>query len=302
MRIGFIGLGNMGEPMARNVQQAGYDLIVHDLNKERADFLLANGAEWAKTVADCAAGCDVLLTSLPGPPQTETVMAGERGALAHLKPGSIWLDMTTNRPGLVQRLAKEAPPGVQVVDAPVTGAVDGARQGRLYIFVGGEAATVAQVSPILEAMGSYIHCGPLGTGNIVKLITNQLWFIHACAIGEGLVLGVKAGVEPLTLWEALKNSVGDSFVCRHDVPSIFAGHYDPSFTLDLCVKDLGLIHELAEEVEVPIELSSLAQDIFKRSREKYGGDQAELLVVKQLEEQAGVSLSVPGDWIPHWKK
>jgi len=302
MKIGFIGLGNMGGPMALNVQKAGYDLIVHDLDKGQAEEHLAKGAIWADSAAECAAACEILITSLPGPPQSEAVMAGPEGALAHLRSGAIWLDMTTNRLELVQRLAKEAPAGVRVVDAPVTSAVDGARRGELYSFVGGEQADVEKVGPVLETMGSFIHCGALGTGNIVKLVTNQLWFIHACAIGEGLVLGVKAGIEPLTLWEAIKNSVGDSFVAHHDVPSIFAGHYDPSFSLDLCAKDLGLIQKLAQTVDVPLELTSLAQTIFERSREQYGGDQGEMHVVKQLEERAGVSLNVPGEWVPHWEK
>ena len=136
---------------------------------------------------------------------------------------SLWVDLTTNRNTLVHELAAEAPAGVTVCDSPVTGAVDGARHGRLTLFIGGGTNDVARARPILEHLGAVIHCGERGTGNAVKLVTNQLWFIHAAALGEGFALGMANGVELGTLWEAIKNSVGDSFVARHDAPSIFAG-------------------------------------------------------------------------------
>ena len=162
-------------------------------------------------------------------------------ALQNLKHGAIWVDLTTNRKELVLELSKQAPTGVSVLDSPVTGAVDGARNGKLTLFVGGDKQSLDRVKPILENLGLVIYCGPLGTGNVVKLVTNQLWFIAAAAIGEGFATGIANGVELGTLWGAIKESVGDSFVARHDAPSIFAGHYDPSFSLELCLKDLGLI-------------------------------------------------------------
>ena len=173
------------------------------------------------------------------------LLAAGAGALAALRPGSCWVDRTTNRRELVQRLADSAPTDVTVADSPLTGAVDGARNGRLTLFVGGDSVTGARGTPILEHLGRVIACGPLGTGNVVKLVTNQLWFIAAAAIGEGFAIGLDNGVELSVLWDAITDSVADSFVARHDAPSIFAGHYDPSFTLDLCIKDLGLIGELS---------------------------------------------------------
>jgi 3-hydroxyisobutyrate dehydrogenase-like beta-hydroxyacid dehydrogenase len=157
------------------------------------------------------------------------------------------------------------------------------------------------VLPVLQTISAKaIHGGPLGAGNVIKLVTNQLWFVHAATIGEGLLLGKKAGLDLLTLWEAIKSSVGTSFVAEHDVPSIFAGHYDPSFTLDLCVKDLGLIIDLSRAVGVPVPMTEQAQARFQRAHETYGGKAAELHVARLLEDAAGTDLRAAGDWRPHW--
>jgi 3-hydroxyisobutyrate dehydrogenase len=219
-----------------------------------------------------------------------------------MQPGAIWVDMTTNDRDLVLELGQQAAAkGVSVLDAPVTGAIDAARLGKLTIFVGGPEAAIEKLRPYFEVLGRIIVCGPLGTGNVVKLVTNQIWFINAAAIGEGLVLGKKAGVDLLVLWDALKNSVGDTFVCRHDVPSIFAGHYDPSFTLDLCSKDLGLIASLGEKTGTEMDMTLVAQEKFERARAAFGGDQAELLVCKLVEDASGVDLRAEGDWPKHWE-
>jgi 3-hydroxyisobutyrate dehydrogenase-like beta-hydroxyacid dehydrogenase len=223
------------------------------------------------------------------------------GLIAALAPGSIWVDMTTNDRDLVRELADRATAReIGVLDAPVTGAVDGARRGALTIFVGGSRQVIERARPLLEVMGEVIVCGDLGTGNAVKLVTNQLWFINAAAIGEGLVLGKQAGVDLMVLWDAIKRSVGDTFVARHDVPSIFAGHYDPSFTLALCCKDLGLIEALSQATQTEIPMTSKARERFEAARETFGGDQAELLVCRLIEDAAGVDLRVEGDWPRHW--
>jgi 3-hydroxyisobutyrate dehydrogenase-like beta-hydroxyacid dehydrogenase len=241
----------------------------------------------------------VLFTSLPGPRQAAAAMPG---LIDVLRPGATWVDMTTNDRGLVLELAQRAEARqVSVLDAPVTGAIDGARRGTLTIFVGGSGPVLEQVRPYLELLGRIIVCGPLGNGTVVKLVTNQIWFINAAAIGEALVLGKKAGVELTVLWGALKSSVGDTFVARHDVPSIFAGHYDPSFTLDLCCKDLGLIVALSEATQTQAPMTARAKDRFEAARKAFGGDQAELLVCKLIEDASGVDLRVQGDWPKHWE-
>lgn len=299
MRIGFIGLGNMGGPMCLQLVDAGYDVIAYDIIDEALDVVADAGATRAASGAECAAA-DVLLTSLPHPRHVEAVMAD--GVLDALQPGSIWVDLTTNDRELVIELADRAPDGVAVCDSPVTGAVDGARNGELTLFIGGDEAHRATVTPILEHLGTVIQCGPLGTGNVVKLVTNQLWFIHAAAIGEGFALGMANGVELGTLWHAIKESVGDSFVARHDAPSIFAGHYDPSFTLDLCLKDLGLISTLSESVSADLAMTKQAHEVFERAGERYGRDVGELHVAKQIEDDAGLSMRLDGEWVPPWER
>ena len=299
--IGFVGLGNMGGPMCRRLVAAGHRVVAFDLVPEALASAVDAGAHAASSAAECAASAEVFLTSLPRPDHVTAVMR-DGGALAALRGGSVWVDLSTNRNELVAELAAAAPNGVTVVDSPVTGAVDGARNGRLTLFVGGDDATVARVTPILSNLGLVIHCGGLGTGNVVKLVTNQLWFIAAAALGEGFAIGVGNGVELGTLWRAITESVGDSFVARHDAPSIFAGHYDPSFSLDLCRKDLGLINELARNVDAALPMTAAATDAFATAIERYGPQAAELHVAKRIEDDARLSFRLDGDWTPPWEQ
>jgi 3-hydroxyisobutyrate dehydrogenase/2-hydroxy-3-oxopropionate reductase len=299
--VGFVGLGNMGGPMCRRLLAAGHHVHAFDLSSAALAEAVAAGAMASASAAQCAATADVFLTSLPRPDHVARVLRDD-GALTALRPGSVWVDLTTNRKELIAELAAEAPAGVAVVDCPVTGAVDGARNGRLTLFAGGDDRTVARVRPLLEHLGEVVHCGPLGTGNVVKLVTNQLWFIAAAALGEGFALGVAHGVDLGTLWHALQHSVGDSFVVRHDAPSVFAGHYDPSFTLDLCRKDLGLIHELARVVRADLPVTAAATAAFDIAIDRYGPTAAELHVVKRIEDDAGLSFRLDGDWTPPWEQ
>ncbi|MDX1612941.1 MAG: NAD(P)-dependent oxidoreductase [Candidatus Promineifilaceae bacterium] len=296
MKVGFVGLGNMGRPMAASLLRAGFELTVHDLRRDAAADLLAAGATWASSPRELAARCETVISSLPGPAQVAAVARGERGLLAGLEMDSTWIEMSTSSATLIRELAGEAGErGAYVLDAPVTGAVDGAEAGTLIIFVGGAAGTVDRQRPVLEAMGSRVfHAGPLGAGLAAKLLTNLLWFINAVAIGEAMVLGAKAGIELTNLWEIIKSSAGNSWVAEHDVPSIFRGDYDPTFTLALCTKDLALIHQLGRELGVPLELGGLAEQIFRRAEVQYGRDQGEMHVVKVLEDITGTRLQVDG--------
>lgn len=300
--IGFVGLGNMGGPMCRRLLGAGYHVIAYDLSAAALDAAVGAGAIAGVDAPDCASRADLFFTSLPRPDHVEAVMSGPTGALQALRSGSVWVDLTTNRKELIERLASEAPDGVRVVDAPVTGAVDGARNGKLTLFAGGDDDVVARASEVLRHLGLVIPCGSLGSGNVVKLVTNQLWFIAAAALGEGLAVGMANGVELGTLWHAIKESVGDSFVVRHDAPSIFAGHYDPSFSLDLCRKDLGLIGELAANVSSQLLMTEAATAAFGRAIDRYGADAAELHVAKYIEDDAGLSMRLEGDWVPPWEQ
>ncbi|MBL8057463.1 MAG: NAD(P)-dependent oxidoreductase [Anaerolineales bacterium] len=299
MRIGYIGLGNMGGPMAINLARAGCDLTVYDLDPDKIARVAAAGAQAGADGPAVAAQSDLLFTSFPEP---RHVAAAVPALIDALPAGAVWVDLTTDDRDLVLRLADQAAArGVSVLEAPVTGAVDGARLGRLTFFVGGEPAVIERVRPYFQIMGKVVVCGALGTGNVVKLITNQIWFINAAAVGEGLVLGKKAGVDLLVLWEALKNSVGDTWVVRHDVPSIFAGHYDPSFTLDLCCKDLRLLKQLSEQTGTQMDLTLAARDKFEAARTTFGGGAAELLVCKLVEDASGTDLRVAGQWTKPWE-
>jgi len=301
-KIGFLGLGNMGGPMCRQLVRSGYDVVAFDINPDALAGAVEFGAIAADTAVACAAGVDIFLTSLPRPDHVAAVMGGTEGVLASMTPGSLWIDLTTNNKELVLELAAGAPDGVRVVDSPVTGAVDGARNAALTLFVGGEPESVAVAVTVLGNLGLVIECGPLGTGNVVKLVTNQLWFIAAAAIGEGFAVGMANGVEVGTLWHAMKESVGDSFVVRHDVPSILAGHYDPSFSLDLCLKDLGLLESLGRNVAAELPMTTAAHGAFVDAAERYGTDVGELHVAKRIEDDAGLLMRLEGDWVPHWEK
>lgn len=287
--------------MAGRLAAAGYDVIAYDLNPEAIQRAVDAGCTAAASAAECAEGVDMLMTSLPRPDHVQSVMI-DGGVLAKLEAGSMWVDLTTNRKELVAEIAAQAPDGVTVVDCPVTGAVDGARNGKLTLFAGGADADLDRLVPVLEHLGRPIRCGALGTGNVTKLVTNQLWFIHAASLGEGFALGMANGVELDVLWDAIKDSVGDSFVARHDAPSIFAQHYDPSFTLGLCMKDLGLTMELANNVGTDLPMTEQAQATFARATERYGEDVGELHVAKRIEDDAQLSFELDGDWVPHWEK
>lgn len=301
LTLGFVGLGTMGAPMCARLAGAGYTVYAHDLDVTRVGAAVSAGAVEAGSAKAAAEKADLLLTSLPRPDHVAALMR-EGGVLAALRPGATWVDLTTNRLGLVRALADEAPDGVTVADSPVTGAVDGARNGRLTLFLGGAPEVVDRVRPVLAHLGRVITCGSLGTGNVVKLVTNQLWFVHSAALGEGFAVGMRHGVELSVLWDAIKDSVGDSFVARHDAPSIFAGHYDPSFTLDLCLKDLGLTDELAESVEADLPLTAAAHQAFATAADRYGFDAAELHVARRIEDDAGLEFRLAGDWTPPWEQ
>ena len=158
---------------------------------------------------------------------------------------------------------------------------------------------VAAARDVLGCLGTVIECGPLGTGNVVKLVTNQLWFVTAAALGEGFAVGVANGVDLRTLWDAILNSVGDSFVARHDAPSIFAGHHDPSFPLSLCLKDLGLLAFLESSVGADLPMTAAARRAFEQAAERYGTGAGELCVARRIADDAGVSMRLDGDWVPH---
>lgn len=299
-RLFFVGVGNMGNPMAANLIRAGYSVCVFDKSAEKADNLIRLGARGVASLAEGASQCDVVMTSLPGPPQVREVMLGEQGLMALLPSGATIIDTTTSAADLARELADTAQQrGIDYLEAPITNAIDAAAEGRLSIFVGGDLPCFEKHKPILDVLGNKVfHVGAHGNGATIKLLTNLLWFVSAAAIGEGLMLGAKAGVPLETVWEAIKSSAGNSWVAEHDVPSIFAGHYDPSFSLALCCKDLGLVNEIARSQGYELTMGKFAESLFREAMEKYGESAAELHVVKLLEERAGLLLRPPHGQIP----
>ncbi|MCX7057624.1 MAG: NAD(P)-dependent oxidoreductase [Proteobacteria bacterium] len=301
MRVGFIGLGTMGGNAAMNVLRAGFPLVVHDLRHPAADRLLAEGAEWAVHPADVLSRVDVVVSMVFGPAEVEQVVRGPNGFLSAQCSGKCWVDMTTSSPKVMRRLAenfREA--GGRPIDAPVTGSVDAAIRGDMPLFVGGEDDDVRVVRPVLEAMGTIRRVGSYGNGYVAKLVNNLLWKVHAAAIGEAMVAAKLAGLPPNVWWEAMKGGAAGSFVMQHDVPSIFAGHYDPSFPLALCLKDLALIEELLEDTGTRHEMAKATHARFAEAMQRYGRDAGEMTVCRLIEEDAGVDLRVSGPWVAPW--
>ena len=302
MIVGFIGLGTMGRNAALNVRRAGYDMVVYDVRPEALAPLLEVGAAAGKSPADVLDRCDVVVTMVFGPKEVEQVVRGPSGFLSTRCQGKKWIDMTTSSPKLMRALAAEfSAKGGGPVDAPVTGSVDAAIRGDMPMFVGGEDADVEAVLPIIEAMGELRRVGQYGNGYVAKLVNNQLWKIHAAAIGEAMVTAKLAGLDPKLWWDVMKGGAADSFVMQHDVPSIFAGHYDPSFPIALCLKDLSLIQELMDEVGTRNELTKATHDRFKEAGARYGTGAGEMTVCKVIEDDAGIDLRVAGDWVKPWE-
>jgi 3-hydroxyisobutyrate dehydrogenase len=296
--VGFIGLGRMGSPMATNLRRAGFEVVVFDVRAQATEPLVAAGARVAESAAGLAAEVDVLVTVLPGPPQIGAVMLGPSGAFQALRAGAVWVDMSTSTPAVGRAAAADAAArGLGVVDAPVAGGVEGAIAGTLQVFVGGNDRDVARIRPVLEAMGDperIVHVGLRGAGYAVKLCLNLLWFMHAAASAEVLVLGAKAGVEVGLLRRALVSGPAGSVLLERDIDGVFEGDYDESFTLDLVTNDLGLAIDLGRELGVPMELGALVEQLHRRARAVYGDRAGELSAVRLVEDAAGIKLRLGG--------
>lgn len=287
--VGFIGLGNMGSGMSRNLQAAGYPLVVRDLRRESAAELLAGGAEWGDTAAEVAQRSDLVITMLPTPRHVEAVLGGAHGILAGIADGGTWIDMSTSVPEPAEAVRRDhAGLGLHVLDAPVSGMAAGAASGMLQIFVGGDADDVARVRPVFEAMGDperILHVGGHGAGYAVKLMINQLWFSHLVATAEVLAIGARAGVDLGILRASLIASPANSNFIEKDVLSILEhGDYDEGFAIGLACKDLGLSIDLARSVGVPVELSAVVEQVFRRARAEYGDRAGEMTPFKLYED------------------
>lgn len=297
MKIGFIGLGTMGRHMASNLMKAGHQLVVHDVRREAAALHREAGAGWAETPREVAAATEVVFTSLPGPPEVEAVALGERGLLAGLAAGAVYFDLTTNAPALVRRIhAAFQTRGIQMLDAPVSGGPRGAETRRLALWVGGDEGVFERYRPVLEAIGDRpCYVGPIGAGSIAKLVHNCAGYVIQTALAEVFTLGVKAGVDPLALWKAVRQGAGGRRRTFDGLADQFLpGRFEPAaFALRLAHKDVTLATDLGREHDVPMRLAGLALEELTEALDRGWGERDSRVAMLLQEERAGVEIRVP---------
>jgi 3-hydroxyisobutyrate dehydrogenase-like beta-hydroxyacid dehydrogenase len=296
MQIGFIGLGTMGASMAANLQKAGYRLVVHDVRREAAAPHEAAGAIWAAAPRHVAESAEVVFTSLPGPPEVEAVALAPDGLLAAARPGNAYFDLSTNSPTLVRRIhAAFAERGAHMLDAPVSGGPRGAKTGKLALWVGGERAVFDQHKSLLDAMGDQArYIGPIGAGTVAKLVHNCAGYAIQAVLAEVFSLGVKGGVEPLALFEAVRQgAVGRRRTFDALVDQFLPGIYDPpAFALRLAHKDVALATALGRELGVPMRLANLAlEEMTEAMNRGWSGRDSRVAMLLQ-QERAGVDIKV----------
>ncbi len=292
MRIGFIGLGNVGAKLSGSLVRSGHDVTVRDLDPEVAEPLLVAGASWGESAADMARDNDLVITCLPSPVVSAAVLEGADGVLAGLTPDTIWLEMSTTDEDEVTRLgALVEAAGGHAVDCPVSGGCHKASTGNIAIFAGCERETFERILPVLSLMGrEIVHTGRLGSASVLKVITNYLAGVQLISTGEAFMVAKKSGLDLNVAYEAIRVSSGNSFVHETEGQLILNGSYNINFTLDHEVKDLALFDELGARLDVPLELSPVAVDIMRDGLERFGPRAWSSTVVKRLEDDCGEDL------------
>ena len=294
MRIGFIGVGNIGRGMAEHLLRAGHDLVVHDLREEAVNALRASGARAGGSSRAVAEECEVVVTCLPGPPEMEHVVLGPGGLLEGLRPGALYVDHTTNSPALVRRVhATLAARGVAMVDAPVSGGMEGARTRDLLVMAGGDRAAFERARPVLETMAKRVlYAGAIGSGSVCKLMHNCASFTLDLVMAECWTVGVKAGVTPDTIVDAFRNAaLGHMMSLKVRLPATYLqGDFAPRFSLNLARKDLGLALELARASEVPMRFGALCEQEMIEALARGWGERDSSIAMTLQEERAGVQV------------
>ena len=299
MKVGFVGLGMMGKFMAANLQENGFDLVVHDLNKAVAQPHIAAGAAWADSPKALGEAVDVVFSSLPGPPEVEAVALGENGLLAGMSKDGAYFDLSTNSPTVVRRIhAVFAEKGVHMLDAPVSGGPHGAESGKLALWIGGPEDVYKKHKTVLDAIGDRAnYIGDIGAGSVAKLVHNCSGYAMQCALAEVFTLGVKAGVEPLALWEAVRQGAqGRRRTYDGLINQFLPGEYDPAdFALRLAHKDVSLATALGREIGVPMRMANLAlEEMTEAMNRGWGNRDSRSPMILQL-ERAGVEIAVDKD-------
>ncbi|MGE5679206.1 MAG: 2-hydroxy-3-oxopropionate reductase [Pseudomonadota bacterium] len=292
MKIGFIGLGIMGKPMAKNLIKAGYSLVVYDLDKSKCADLVSAGAEEGFSPRDIAARTDIVITMLQNSPNVKEAVLGENGILEGAKEGTIIIDASSIAPLASKEVAAEAAKrGVEMLDAPVSGGEPKAIDGTLSFMVGGKKEVFDQCFEILSKMGaSVVHCGEIGAGNVTKLANQIIVALNIAAMSEALVLGTKAGVDPEVIYNAIKGGLAGSTVLNAKAPLVMAGNFKPGFRIELHIKDLANALETGHEVGVPLPLTSQVMEIMQalkvdgKAKEDHGG------IIQFYEKLAGIEV------------
>jgi 3-hydroxyisobutyrate dehydrogenase len=295
MRVGFIGLGNMGGPMALNMIKAGHTLTVYDLRREAAELHLAAGAQWADSPASVAAQSEVVVTSLPGPKEVEAVALGEAGILSKLGRGAVYADLSTNSPSVIRQLhATFKAKGIDMLDAPVSGGVPGARNATLAVMVGGKKEVFERIKPVLDAIGDKVtYIGESGAGAVAKLVHNMIAICSTQLLAEAFTMGVKAGVAPESLLKVVEDGAyGQGMLLKGTMPKmVFRGNFDRvTFALKLARKDLGLATEVGRELNVPMPIASLVEQDFLSALANGLGEKDSTAAVTIQEGRANVKV------------
>lgn len=292
MKIGFIGLGNVGGKLAGSLIRNGHQVVVRDLNPELVAEFTGRGADAAASPREIAETCDVIITCLPSPAASAAVAEGPDGFIAALHPGQVWMEMSTTDYEEVIRLgALVEARGALFMECPVSGGCHRADTGNISIFAGGPREGFDTVLPLLKSMGRRIlHTGDLGTASKLKVMTNYLCTVHLVALAEALTTCKAAGLDMNTTYEAIRISSGNSFVHETESQVILNGSRDINFTMDLVSKDVGLFDDIAQEHGVPVELSPLIVRLFKDARQQYGDREFSPNIIRRYEEPLGLKV------------
>jgi len=296
MKIGFIGLGNVGGKLAGSLIRNGHDVVIRDLDKDIARPLLDAGATWGDSPRAMIEACAAVITCLPSPAASAAVMEAEDGILAGMTPGKIWMEMSTTDEAEVKRLgALVHAKGGAAVDCPVSGGCHRADTGNISIFAGCERETFEHLMPVFKSLGRRIlHTGPLGSASILKVITNYLATANLITCAEALVTAKAAGMDLATTYEALRISSGTSFVHETESQVILNGSRDISFTMDLVKKDIGLFQAVADRAGVPLEMNPLMMKIMDDGIARYGERELSPNIIRRLEDATGLSILADG--------
>lgn len=288
MKVGFIGLGIMGKPMAKNMIKAGYDLIVFDRNKSSMEDVAAAGAKAAESARELAADSDVIITMLPNSPHVKSVVLEEGGVIETAKPGTILIDMSSIAPLASQEIAAElAKKGIDMLDAPVSGGEPKAIDGTLSIMVGGKEELFEKYKPLLLTMGSSaVLCGGIGAGNVTKLANQIIVAVNIAAMSEAFILAQKAGVSAELVFNAIKGGLAGSTVLNAKAPMVLTGNFKPGFKIDLHIKDLNNVLETAKELNVPTILTDKVMEMLQALHDDGEGQSDHSAIYKFYEKAA----------------